>query len=248
MYFKSLIGSLLFWPYYFIASFPKRLIALLKHLFVVPFSKFERNHYNRQKLSPLKKSLGGISWWIATLFSKIIDLSGLWEIMDVMFSLFKFNTRQLTEFEISEAKKVFGDSLPYSAIRIDENSLFAWIGAKSEGKSQLGMVTFRTVNFTRKLKCEPGNLDSAWLIHELVHVLQMQSLGAQYLYEALYAQKTSGYGYGGQSTLREGHKLHHFNLEQQAEIARHYYKYCIYGDRDPQVYGSYIAALQKGQF
>ncbi len=248
MYFKCLIGSFIFWPYYFLAKLPQRLLALLHHLFVVPFTSFERNQYNRPHLSATKRFLSNLLWWVATLVSKIIDISGLWEMMDWIFIIFKPNTRQMTELEISEAKKVFGDSLPYKAIRIDEKSLFAWIGAKSEGKSQLGLVTFRTVNFTRKLNCQPGNLDSGWLIHELVHVSQMQTLGAQYLYEALYAQKTSGYRYGGQSTLKEGHKLHHFNLEQQAEIARHYYKYCVHGEREPNIYKTYIEALRKGEF
>ena len=246
-YLNSVLGSFWHWLYFFVTMLPGRLWKLILHVFIVPFTAFTRNSYNRRELSAAKRFLSKSLWWIAVLFSKIIDITGLWEIVELGFSLVKVKTRRLTDFETEEAKKVFGDALPYSAIRIDENSVFAKIGAQSTGKSNLGLVTFRTVNFTRKIECKNDSLDMAWLIHELVHVAQMQSLGSQYLFEALYAQKTSGYSYGGEKTLQLGLNYENFNLEQQADIAKNYYK-TLQRNRDITFYQPYIDALRQGQF
>ena len=248
-FFSNFGLTLLAYPYIFLGRLPIRLWSLIKHIIYAPFFISERNKFNRP--SPLKFSdyLRFTGAWIGILITKILDLTGVFEILDVFFHLIKPNSRRLTCLEINEAKKVFGDSLNYWQIRIDEKSVFAKLGAKFNGSHALGVVTFRSINFTHKINCKEGNYDTAWLIHELVHVKQMQSLGSQYIFEALYAQNTkAGYYYGGFDTLTENYQLHHFNLEQQADIAKHYYQYALHGDKDKSVYEPYILDIQKGKF
>ena len=247
--FPNIFLTIIAYPYIFLGKLPFRIWNLLKHLFIIPFSKSERNKYNQPEKPKLIDYLRYFGAWVGVLITKIIDLTGLYEIVDILFHLVKPNSRKLTELEIQEAKKVFGDSLNYWQIRIDEKSVFAKLGAKFNGSHALGVVTFRSVNFTHKINCKEGNFDTAWLIHELVHVKQMQSLGSQYIFEALYAQNTiAGYYYGGFDTLKGNHKLNHFNLEQQADIAKHYYQYALNGNKDKSVYEPYILDIQKGKF
>jgi len=234
--------------YLIIMLFAKRLLRLLRHIIIVPFSPLKRNSFNWKHLHKARLKFYQIIWWIIVLITKILDLIGIWEFLDILFTLVKPNARKMTSIEILEAKKVFGESLPYNAIRIDERSVFAKIGAKSVGIPHLGLVTFRSVNFTRKINSTPGHPDMGWLIHELVHIAQMQALGAQYLLEALYAQHSSGYGYGGQKNLKSEKYLHAFNLEQQADIAKHYYQYVLYGKRESVIYNSYIDDICSGKF
>jgi hypothetical protein len=99
----------------------------------------------------------------------------------------------------------------------------AKLGAKSAGKKHIGFVLFRTINFTRPLNYNDGISDVAWLVHELVHVVQFEHLGVQYIFEALRAQRNGGYQYGGLSQLQKSRMVSEFNLEQQAEIEKHYY-------------------------
>lgn len=232
----------------FLLQLPIRIWRLLRHIFFVPFSSRRRNQFNWTKLTLTSQYGLAFVWWILVIFLKVLDLSGIWEMLDILQGIFKFNSRKLNALELQEAQRVFGRSLPYSAIRIDESSLLATIGARINKTKQLGLVTFRHINFTRKLNCAPGNADMSWLIHELTHVSQMQQLGSQYIIEALYAQHSSGYSYGGQNSLTDEQKLHAFNLEQQAEIARHFYEYSLHGERDSTIYHSYIKQMRAGKF
>src|SRR5690606_220571 len=98
-------------------------------------------------------------------------------------------------------------------IGIDELSLMAFLGKKYTGKKRLGVTTLRKINFSQRLHLD--NLsDQKWLVHEFVHVLQMQSIGGIYMLEALIAQQRLGYDY----VLKTESRLKDFNLEQQAEI------------------------------
>ena len=159
-------------------------------------------------------------FWFAVLPFKVIDILLLPEILNILFTAVKFNSRKLNEIEITEAKKVFGNSLPLNEINIDENSLFAWLGSKFNRVKYLGVVSFYSINFNRKLTAKPHNCDMDWLIHELVHILQFKKVGSAYIFYALYAQFTDGYVI---NTIKNK-RLSHFNFEQQAEIAKFYYQ------------------------
>ena len=148
------------------------------------------------------------------------DLIGAGEVYETGADLVKFNTRKLTDHEIEIAKNVFGDSLNYDLVRIDEGAL---LGPAS---SHRPYTSFHTINAW-------GSIDDATLMHELTHVWQYEHDGSIYMPEALVAQKkpgltpnSNGYDYGGAATLKEhiNDGLTYFNYEAQAHIVEDYYK------------------------
>ncbi|MDI9394924.1 MAG: hypothetical protein QM426_05690 [Euryarchaeota archaeon] len=133
--------------------------------------------------------------WIGRIMAKILDISRFPELMDFLWQAIKPSSRRLTQAEEQEARKVFGDSINYQQVHFDEKSLIAWLGAKKHKCSGMGITSFRTINFNKKIKTAPGNSDMKWLIHELAHVSQMEHVGSKYMIEATYARATEGYGY-----------------------------------------------------
>lgn len=228
-----------------------RLFLLIIHLISGPvqffkdlFLGFKLMFYNAKEWPGwFGKSLLSILAWLGRVLSKTLDLVFLGELLDLTFQLVKPNSRTLTPLEIAEAQKVFGIGIPYWQVRIDELSLIAWIGAWLVKSKNMGVTTFHTINFTRKLNVEPGNHDMEWLIHELAHVSQMEHAGVQYIVEAIVAQNTGGYNYGGKEAL-VGKKLQYFNREQQSEIAADYYKYVLYGHWSTKFYDHLIAEFR----
>jgi hypothetical protein len=162
--------------------------------------------------------------------------------MDLLWQIIKLNTRSLTPIEKQEALSVFGDCINYSKVRIDEYSLIAWLGAKINRCSGMGVTTFHTINFNQKVRAAAGSSDMKWLIHELTHVAQMEYAGSKYLFEAFHAQATEGYGYkaGAKPHLRD------YNREQQASIVADYYVKRSSG-ASTEAYDSYIAELRAGE-
>ncbi len=189
------------------------------------------------------------SAWVGQLVAKLLDLAGFGEIMDLLWQILKFNTRSLTATEIAEAKKVFGDSIPYWQVRVDEYSLIAKIGGWLKGGVSMGVTTFHTVNFNQKITPSPGSADMAWLVHEVTHVSQMEHAGMQYIGEAVHAQTTTGYGYGGTAGLTAdraaGKHFRDYNREQQAQIAGDYYSAHAAG-RPTGPFDPFIVELRNG--
>ncbi len=216
---------------------PRRILRLLEHLTsgLLGLLKW-LNTVDGDLASWFKGGLYAFAAWTGRLIAKIIDLFGIGELVDLTGTLLKVNTRSLTEEEVQEAKLVFGDSLPYWRVRIDEWSLIAHVGkwfAERRLKQPVGemaVTVFGTINFSRRINPKRGNSDMAWLIHELTHVAQNEHVGSQFMGEALYAQNTAGYDYGGVEKLH-GRDLHRFNREQQGDIARDYYK-CLYAKEE----------------
>jgi hypothetical protein len=98
---------------------------------------------------------------------------------------------------------------------------------------------------------QPEFLKLPWLIHELTHVWQYQHMGWKYFFQAISAQVRIGskaYRYGGEQALQQihlqGFLLPDFNLEQQGEIARDYYRTLVSG-LDVSVYQPFIDQLQQ---
>lgn len=238
-YLWNLLKSLAAIPWAVLVSIFPRIIKLIYHLLygLVGFFFELFNGFKILFTSPgsflawLGKSALAVLAWLGRIVTKVLDILLLGEILDFVFQLVKPNQRTLTNDEIKEAKKVFGDALPYWQIRVDEWSLIARLGAIFAGSFDMGVTTFHTVNFTRKIDTSAGSYDMVWLIHELAHVSQMENFGIQYIFEALIAQNTGGYYYGGIQAL-PGKKLSDFNREQQAEIAADYYNLVLYGKID----------------
>ena len=154
--------------------------------------------------------------------------------------------RPLYDWEIAEARKVFGDSLHYGRIRIHECATWAdaidrlgrWLkklppaGPEEHNSVTLGYHCYFPVSLPDRLVPPGDSLDFCmpWLIHELTHAWQYQHVGWTYLVRALLAQFRYGsaaYDFGGESNLvtcRHNHwTFTRFNPEQQGDIARTYY-------------------------
>lgn len=154
--------------------------------------------------------------WLAGVIMLVIDLTtfGLWYM--TLMDLLKWNTRPLQKTERDMAASIFGDSLPYQLITIDDRS---WVAKQGH---LMAYVSLMTVNYSRTI-ADPI------LIHELVHVWQYRHMGSAYITEALFAQKWgSGYNYGGEEALQKhvsGSGLMAFNPEQQADIIEDYFRW-----------------------
>lgn len=239
----------------FIVKIPRRLWRILQHFFKPSSLRKWWRGYIYLKTGRRKTGyiIGGILAWWGRLFTKILDLFGLAEFWTFWWIVFSPKCRPLTELELVEAKRIFKDSIPYSLIRIHENSPFARTGARWTGTFDLGICICYVIHFTRPLQCKGGNNDMAWLIHELVHVSQTEFVGIQYMSEALYAQATTGYDYGGPKGI-EGNAFLDFNREQQGCIPADYYQYVLYnrehhrfGYMSYSIYFPLIEELRKGE-
>jgi hypothetical protein len=154
-------------------------------------------------------------------------------------------TRELSDRERQEAFIVFGSGLDLDKPRVVEGvswpnwpaRLVAWLRRQPSPQSDNAITLGSRMNFPRPLRTAAADLaagqidDMAWLIHELTHVWQYQRMGPIYLVKAVWSHLHSGeevYEYGGEPGLTtaraEGKSLDGFNLEQQGDIARDYYR------------------------
>ncbi|NOX60684.1 MAG: hypothetical protein GXP42_01850 [Chloroflexi bacterium] len=195
--------------------------------------------------------LGGALVRWGCLLARVLNVLAFGEWLDLFGALIKPNSRPLTELEIEEARRVFGDSIHYEQVQLDERSLLAWLGAKFRqwrtGEFEpLAVVIAHRLNFSQPIHPAPGNKDMAWLIHELTHVAQMEVVGLEYYPEALYAQFTEGYDYGGLTALEKAH-LCDFNREQQADIMRDFYFQLARDVPEKTAYFPLVEELRQGQ-
>ncbi len=207
------------------------------------FTGRSKSRYNQEDELSLNTAVSNSAAWILKLGTKSFDLLQGPAMAELGWLAIKRNQRGLSPLEYREAEKVFAGTIPLYRINIDEKSLMAFVGAKFAGARHMGVTTFHTINFTRRLRCTKGSSDMAWLIHELVHVAQMQQVGSQYTVEALHAQFTEGYHYGGPEAL-ENKALCEFNREQQAMIIEDYY-HCVLYKKKHRRYGKLPARLYK---
>lgn len=143
--------------------------------------------------------------WLDLLFAAA-DLLGAFDRYEALGNAIFPGIRPLFPAEISVLRPIFGDSVPYHLIRIDER---AWVGPRW---SRFCYVSFFTINSW-------GPMNPATLVHEVVHVWQYSHLGAVYIPRALAAQGSKmGYNYGGLPALDAGNDLEDFNYEQQADL------------------------------
>ncbi len=145
----------------------------------------------------------------------LADCLYLPELLVGLHQFFKPNTRKLTLREIALARSIFGESIDYQKVRVDEQSI---IGCQ---KHQFAYVGFYVINAW-------GPLSDPHFIHEMVHIWQYQRLGSVYIPRALYAQRTrEGYDYGGIAGLRwmaeQKRGLADFNFEQQGDVVADYF-------------------------
>lgn len=194
--YKALRNSAWVWRgYHALYWLPKRLGRLRQHL---------------RRFCP-----SSLSWW-TDMGWYLFDVVALGEIYETAAALFKWRTRPLSEDEKRELELVYGTSIWYDRIRIDER---AWLGPP---QLRICYVSFFTINSW-------GRMSMPLLVHEAAHIWQYQHWGAVYISRALRAQRSrEGYNYGGPWRIRQaalsGAWLSDFNPEQQADLLEDYYR------------------------
>lgn len=195
-----------------IRLFPLRLVRLVEHVQtgILSFNVQSQRETGRRRIW---SSIG--RWWVDFVFL-LLDLVGLANLYELIQEWCKPNTRGLQDWEKKLAQSVFGKSIQYHRIRIDE---YALIGPR---QYRICYVSANTINTW-------GGMENSLLIHELVHVWQYQHFGLAYIPRALRAQRSNaGYNYGGVAQLEryrmQGKTIFDFNFEQQADLVSDYYR------------------------
>jgi hypothetical protein len=177
----------------------------------------------------------------------------------------KPSVRPMHSWEIEQAKLVFGDHLDYERVRIHEcnpwpdrvNRIGLWLKRLPDTGAHNAITLGNHCIFPVRLPVElvqPEQVEHykiCWLIHELTHAWQYQTLGWRYLILALKSQfklKAGAYHYGGEKGLMqsflEGKKLSDFNLEQQGDIAKDFYKQ-LSNKKPVKAWEPYIKEIQR---
>lgn len=144
--------------------------------------------------------------------------------------------RPLTWQEHAEAEIVFGAGLDYARIRIREHRIL--------GAGGIARTLPRSINFPRGASATDTYLP--WLIHELTHAWQYQhgiTLGRTATTALLCWTGLRSYDYGGETALATAPGLRSFNTEQQADIARDYYR-AVKAGRPVDAYLPYVTELR----
>ena len=193
---------------------PTRSIRFWKHLYKgLTFNASKKEYWKDEAEEASRLSVFAL--WLFETFVQILELLGIGELYETVNDFLKYNSRPLTPNEIKLAKSVYGETIDYQFIRLDER---AHIGPRFY---RFCYVSFNLVNSW-------GSMHPSIFIHELMHVWQYQQYGAIYMIRALIAQHTyCGYDYGGIKALKarrkKGEGLTDFNLEQQGDIIADYF-------------------------
>ena len=129
-------------------------------------------------------------------------------------------SRHLTPEEEAEMRKIYGDKIDYSKVKIIDGAkkgLWGWILTSGGAAVTWGSrIYFPEGKYT--FDKSPG-----WLAHEMGHHYQYKQDGWGYTVKSVWGQLTKGksfYDY----TLEPGKKFGDYNVEQQAELIEHYYQ------------------------
>lgn len=119
--------------------------------------------------------------------------------------------RKLTADEIALGRSIFGEDIDWPRVRVMQAPPLGFGAMVPRG---------RTVVFSRWRACEDFSCtpldEQGWLIHELMHVWQAQR-GVFLAGAKLNALGKHAYAY----KPKAGARLRDYNIERQAEIARH---------------------------
>ena len=134
------------------------------------------------------------------------------------------HNRSMTEWEIRQARRVFGAAIDYTEVTIADGSVSAKVASAGGYARTIGNVINFPTGWSRNM---------ALMIHELTHVWQYQTTGWTYAPAALWAQVTEGYSYTGDGKSAEqslldaraaGSTLADYNNEQQGDILADYFR------------------------
>jgi len=171
--------------------------------------------------------------------------------------------RKLYKWEQQEAQTVFSTSIDYRRIIVHEgvrwtNIIDDWARRLrsipprphyQQNAIAIGFHCYFPVCLSSEYleRNDKFRLSMGWLIHELAHVWQFQSMGWKYLSMALMAHIREGvnvYDYGGIECLAklrlQGVTLKDYNLEQQAAILQDAYLHFSNSNHN-SVWNAYIS-------
>ena len=184
--------------------------------------------------------------WLFRLF----DLVRGPTVFEPLWRLFT-GTSPLTDNELAAASSVLGDkAIRYSSVRVAEGGLLRLVFRLNRNRA---FTTFHTINLPGSGPHARPHLEI--VVHELVHVYQFERVGSKYIWQALRAQRTGGYSYGGWAALVEdrgnGKRLRDYNREQQGQMAQDYYgdvveKVLPSSDPIRRAYEPFIDDLRRG--
>ena len=189
-----------------------------------------------------KAKAGGA--WVLRLISRVFDVLGGPELVEFITHIVTKAT-PLTSTEKTAAQSVLGPTaIRWDDVRVAEGGLLSLIFHLNEGRA---FATFHTINLPST--GAHGRSNTAIVVHELTHVYQYERVGSLYLGQAIHAQATIGYGYGGAAGLNSdraaGKHYRDYNREQQAQIAQDYYTLLSSGGATTD-YDPFIAELRAG--
>jgi hypothetical protein len=124
-----------------------------------------------------------------------------------------FERRALTAGEIQIGKLVFGDEIDWPRVRVFQGPSLGFGAMVPRGRTIVFSKWPAARDFTRTNSNEQG-----WFVHELTHVWQA-ARGKVLALSKLNALGSKAYAY----KPKAGAALRAFNIERQAEIARHLY-------------------------
>ena len=185
--------------------------------------------------------------WIARAFDALRGP----RLFEVIWRLLN-RDRALSETELKAASSVLGASaIRYGAVRVADGGLLWLIFKFNKGRA---FATFHTINIPGSGARSSPRLDI--VLHALTQVYHFEIIGSIYIWQALRAQWSNGYRYGGWRQLkRDWNKGKHFgdyNREQQGQIAQDYYRKVVtkgLSAENPvyQAYEPFINELRNGK-
>jgi hypothetical protein len=253
------------WPLGVARQFPVRLgrlgrtlaataaAAVAAAVDLVPETALILHYHNRARTARWARGKAAPAGWsLAALAVCALDVAGISELVEYVWRGLA-HTSPLSTQERAAAASVMGDTaIHWDAVRVAEAGILTSIFRRNGGRA---FALFHTVNLPAGPR---GRADLSIVVHELVHVRQYERHGSLYIVEALRAQANEGYNYGGPDGLarerEQGRRYHHYNREQQAQIAQDYFIVCRAANAGSEstaaavraCYEPYIKELREG--
>jgi hypothetical protein len=157
--------------------------------------------------------------WLGGALAGIVDFLRLPVLLEPLVRAVTRAT-PLAAAELAAGKEMLGeDALRWEKVRIARGGLLRFVFRWNGGRA---FTLWHTINLPESGGHSRANLSI--VVHELVHVLQYELVGSAYIGQALHAQATTGYGYGGRDGLRRdraaGKSYREYKREQQAQIVQ----------------------------
>lgn len=169
----------------------------------------------------------------AVVDSFVVELNGTISAVQTLVGL-EPPSRALNEREISELRKVYGDSIDYSQIRLKEGHLGI---ANGLAPHTVGNTIYIPEGWIKSDDPNRAANRNKLLVHESAHIWQYQNGGTDYIGESLWNQAAGAISGGSRDAayefdqpVKDGKSWAELNPEQQAHLLDQAYKAGIFDD------------------